>query len=77
MDHAPFLDSIASCDCDCKQMKAGAGSRCESLEITATPIPSGLVKVKTGANTDDTVYNNWYQSVYQIPTTEPTEQGQG
>lgn len=37
----------------------------ESLEITATPLPNGLVKVKTGANTDDTVYNNWYQSVYQ------------
>ena len=30
----------------------------ESLEITATPLPSGLVKVKTGANTDDTVYND-------------------
>ena len=25
----------------------------ESLEITATPLPSGLVKVKTGANTTD------------------------
>lgn len=49
----------------------------ESLEITATPLPSGLVKVRTGANTDDTVYNSWYQSVYQTPTTEPTEQGQG
>ena len=49
----------------------------ESLEITATPLPSGLVKVKTGANTDDTVYNGRYQSVYQTPTTEPTEQGQG
>ena len=49
----------------------------ESLEITATPLPSGLVKVKTGANTTDEVYNGWYQSVYQSPTTEPTEQGQG
>ena len=49
----------------------------ESLEIKATPLPSGLVKVKTGANMDDTVYNGWYQSVYQTPTTEPTEQGQG
>lgn len=49
----------------------------ESLEITATPLPSGLVKVKTGANTTDEVYNGWYSAVYQSPTTEPTEQGQG
>ncbi len=49
----------------------------EKLDIKATPLPNGLVKVKTGANTDDTLYNNWYQSVYHTPTTEPTEQGQG
>jgi hypothetical protein len=35
------------------------------------------VKVKTGANTTDEVYNGWYSAVYQSPTTEPTEQGQG
>jgi hypothetical protein len=40
-------------------------------------LPNGLVKVKTGANTDDTVYNGWYSVVYQSPTSEPTEQGQG
>ena len=28
----------------------------ETLEITATPLPNGLVKVKTGANTTDEVY---------------------
>lgn len=49
----------------------------ESLEITATPLPSGLVKVKTGANTDDTVYNDWYKSVYQSPAPEESSQGQG
>jgi len=37
----------------------------ETLEITASPLPSGLVKVKTGANTTDAVYNAWYSSVYQ------------
>ena len=47
------------------------------LEIMATPLPRSLVKVKTGANTTDEGYNGWYQSVYQSPTTEPTEQGQG
>ena len=49
----------------------------ESLEITATPLPSGLVKLKTGANTDDTVYNDWYKSVYQSPAPEGSGQGQG
>ena len=41
----------------------------ESLEITATPLPSGLVKVKTGANTSDAVYNGWYSTVYQTDGT--------
>lgn len=49
----------------------------ESLEITAMSLPSGLVKVKTGANTDDTVYNDWYKSVYQSPAPEERSQGQG
>ena len=48
----------------------------ESLELTSTPLPNGLVKVKTGANTDDTVYNNWYKSVYQTPASD-SENGQG
>jgi type III restriction enzyme len=37
------------------------------LELTATPLPGGFVKVKTGSNTDETVYNNWYQGVYMPP----------
>ena len=55
----------------------------ETLEITATPLPSGIVKVKTGANTTDAVYNAWYNSVYETPSEEESdeddeeEQGQG
>lgn len=37
----------------------------ETLSITATPLPSGLVKVKTGTNTSEETYNNWYSAVYQ------------
>ncbi|CAK7036697.1 MAG: hypothetical protein BACD_00140 [Bacteroides rodentium] len=37
----------------------------ETLEIAASPMPNGYVKVKTGANTDDTVYNDWYRAVYE------------
>ncbi len=49
----------------------------ETLELTATPLPNGMVKVKTGASTDDTVYNDWYKSVYQTPAESTSADGQG
>ena len=36
----------------------------ETLTIKATPLASGVVKAKSGNNTDSTVYQNWYKSVY-------------
>ncbi len=39
----------------------------ETLTIKATPLSDGMVKAKTGNTTDDTVYANWYKSVY-IPS---------
>lgn len=60
-----------------KTNEASKEVQTERLEITATPLPNGLVKVKTGANTDDMVYNSWYQSVYQSPAQEESENGQG
>ena len=45
----------------------------EKLEITATPLPNGLVKVKTGANTSDAVYNGWYSNVYQTEHAQVSE----
>ncbi len=49
----------------------------ETLEITASPLPSGIVKVKTGANTTDDVYNAWYESVYETPTSSDSDEGEG
>jgi phi13 family phage major tail protein len=37
----------------------------ETLSLTVSPLPSGLVKVKTGTNTTDAVYNAWYDKVYE------------
>ena len=37
----------------------------ETLSLTASPLPSGIVKVKTGTNTTDAVYNAWYDKVYE------------
>ena len=36
----------------------------ETLTIKATPLPNGMVKAKTGDETDETTYNNWYTTVY-------------
>lgn len=36
----------------------------ETLTIKATPLPSGVVKAKTGNETTSTVYDDWYKSVY-------------
>ena len=36
----------------------------ETLNIKAAPLPDGIVKAKTGDNTDSTVYEGWYGSVY-------------
>jgi phi13 family phage major tail protein len=41
----------------------------ETLSIKATPMASGIVKAKTGDDTTDTVYQNWYQAVY-LPSEE-------
>lgn len=39
----------------------------ETLSLTASALPSGLVKSKTCEKTDEATYNNWYSAVY-IPT---------
>ena len=40
----------------------------EKLSLKASALPNGLVKSKTCESTDQTTYDNWYNSVY-IPTT--------
>ena len=49
----------------------------ESLEIAASPMPNGYVKVKTGANTTDDVYNGWYTKVYEPQAETGGDGGQG
>jgi len=45
----------------------------EKLSITVSPLPSGVVKVKTGTNTTEAIYNDWYKAVYEPKT--PTTTG--
>lgn len=44
----------------------------ETLTIKATPLPSGMVKAKTGDTTDDATYADWYSEVY-IPAASNSE----
>lgn len=37
----------------------------EKLSITADPRADGVVKARSGDTTDNTIYNNWYKSVYE------------
>lgn len=46
----------------------GATPQTDTVNITIAPRPDdGLIKTKTGASIDSTVYNNWFKSVY-IPS---------
>lgn len=46
----------------------------ETLSISAAPLADGKVKAKTGADTDETTYVEWYDSVY-VPSDEPAKVG--
>lgn len=41
----------------------------ETLALTTTPLASGYVKAKTGDDTTDAVYQDWYKAVY-LPAAE-------
>ena len=48
----------------------------EKLSLTADPRSDGLVKSRTGDTTTETIYNNWYKSVY-VPVAKTASAGGG
>ena len=48
----------------------------ETLNLTADPRSDGLVKSKTGEDTNDATYANWYRSVYIPAVTEEEMNGE-
>jgi phi13 family phage major tail protein len=49
----------------------------ETLTITASPLANGLVKAKTGDDTTDATYQNWYNEVYVPVNTEGNDVVEG
>lgn len=47
----------------------------ETLNITADPRDDFLVKSKTGPDTDSTIYDSWYETVYVPSATSPAVGG--
>lgn len=47
----------------------------ETLSLTADPREDGLVKSRTGDETDSETYQNWYNAVYVPTLTEEEESG--
>lgn len=37
----------------------------DKMTISAVPLPDGRIKAKTGDDTEDETYKNWYKSVYE------------
>lgn len=42
----------------------------DTLSLTASPLQDGKVKASTTAETPETVYNNWYQEVWEKDSSE-------
>ena len=61
---------IRHCMYYCTAARPTIEGKTNEEELTATPLPNGLVKVKTGANTSDAVYNGWYSGVYQTESAQ-------
>ena len=48
----------------------------ETLSLKASPLANGYVKARTGDDTTEDVYTNWYKSVY-LPDAVSAGQGVG
>ena len=70
--HCLYFCSVARPQIEGRTIEDSKEVQTETLDITATPLSNGLVKVKTGADTTQAVYDAWYDSVY-VPVTEETD----
>lgn len=69
--------SIRRCmyNCKCTRPSVASSTKEESVEpgtdtlnLSINPRKDGTVKAQTGPDTTETIYNNWYKSVYEMAT---------
>lgn len=65
--HVMYRCSVACPATESATIEDSKEVKTESLSLTASALENGLVKSKSCEETDKTVYDNWYKSVY-IPT---------
>lgn len=69
--HVMYNCSASRPSIESKTNEDGKEVQTETLTIKSRPLASGLVKAKTGDTTTETVYGNWYKSVYQPGSAAP------
>lgn len=72
--HVLYNCSASRPTIEAKTNKKDKEVQTETLTVKARPLASGYVKAKTGDNTTDAVYKNWYNEVYE-PVVQGTETG--
>jgi phi13 family phage major tail protein len=72
--HALYYCSAARPKIESQTKEEDIEVKTETISIKAAPLANGLVKAKTGDDTDDTEYQNWYQAVY-VPEVSGTSTG--
>ncbi len=62
--HVMYNCSASRPSIESKTNEEEAEVQVEKITIKAKPLPNGCVKAKTGDDTNDAVYLNWYSEVY-------------
>ena len=68
INHVMYNCSVSRPKIGSKTNEESKEVQTETLTISAKPLVKGFVKVKTGDSTPQTVYDNWFKSVY-LPNT--------
>jgi phi13 family phage major tail protein len=67
INHVMYNCSVSRPKIGSKTNEESKEVQTETLTISAKPLVKGFVKAKTGDSTPQTVYDNWFKSVY-LPT---------
>ena len=71
INHVMYNCSVSRSKIGSKTNEESKEVQTETLTISAKPLVKGYVKAKTGDRTPQTVYDNWFKSVY-LPTAAAT-----